>query len=200
MAAGDAEQFSGLTKMYGKMSDQELVELARGMEDLIEVAQSALKGELARRRLSRAVEELEPADALEEELDGVSLPEGYAFRAPNHCVSEFDDEEDASAAALWLKSEGIESQVILPSSGRYAVRASMLAVAPGDAARMAELLAQPIPEEFREMLRNKDEYVVPTCPACGSDEILLEEVEPANKWVCDACGHAWVEDVPNFVA
>ena len=197
---GDAEQFSELSKMYGAMSDDELVELGRGLEDLTEVAQTALKGELAQRRLSVEVEDAELAGELEEELDGVSLPEGYAFRAPDECVWEFEGEEEASAAGLWLKAEGIGSQVILPSAGRYAVRAAMLAVAPSYAARMRALLAQEIPKEFYEMSeKSAEEYVAPRCPGCGSDEILLEEVEPANKWGCDACGHTWVEDVPLLV-
>src|SRR5258708_33848907 len=51
---GDAAQYQELVTLYGSYGDDELVELGRGMADLTEMAQEALKGELTRRGLKIA--------------------------------------------------------------------------------------------------------------------------------------------------
>jgi ribosomal protein L37AE/L43A len=38
------------------------------------------------------------------------------------------------------------------------------------------------------------EYDLPRCPACGSEETVLESVDPVNQWLCEGCGHTWMEE------
>jgi hypothetical protein len=74
----DAEQYSELVRLYGEYGDDELIALGRQVGDLTETAQEALKGELARRRLSVSPEVKEPVveeDEVEEEDDRL-LPSG----------------------------------------------------------------------------------------------------------------------------
>ena len=51
---GDAGQYQELVTLYGSYGDDELIEMGRGMADLTETAQEALKGELTRRGLKMA--------------------------------------------------------------------------------------------------------------------------------------------------
>lgn len=188
---GDAGQYSELVRLYGEYGDDELIALGRQVGDLTETAQAALKGELARRKLvvspeakERVVEEVE----VEEDL---LLPSGFGRLAPEGCVKPFAESEDALAAGEMLRAEGIECEVMLPQA--LDMRAPRVVVAPFDAERAATLLAGPIPEEFRVMVRTRDQFEVPTCPGCGAADPLLEEIEPTNKWRCEVCDRVWVD-------
>ncbi|MGH9562768.1 MAG: hypothetical protein ACRD3S_15055, partial [Terracidiphilus sp.] len=35
------------------------------------------------------------------------------------------------------------------------------------------------------------EYEVPNCPKCGTEDPLLESVEPTNHWRCENCDAEW---------
>ena len=48
---GDAAQYQELMTLYASYGDGELMTLARGMSDLTEMAQEALRGEISRRGL-----------------------------------------------------------------------------------------------------------------------------------------------------
>ena len=51
---GDADQYRELMALYATYGDEELVELSRTMDDLTEMAQEILKGEMGRRGLKIA--------------------------------------------------------------------------------------------------------------------------------------------------
>jgi hypothetical protein len=110
----DAEQYSELMRLYGEYGDEELIALGRRVGDLTETAQEALKGELARRRLSVSPEVKEPVVEEIEEEDDDSLPSGFGRLAPEGCIKEFAESEDALAAGEMLRAEGIECEVMLP--------------------------------------------------------------------------------------
>ena len=187
---GDAEQYSELARLYADYGDEELIALGRQAGDLTEIAQEALKGELTRRSLtvSPAVKAA-PGDSSEE--DALSPSQGFGWLAPEGCVKEFAESEDALAAGEMLRAEGIECEVMLPRD--LDMRAPRVAVAPADAERAATSLSEPIPEEFRILVRTRDQFVVPTCPGCGATDPLLEEIEPTNKWRCEVCDRVWVD-------
>ncbi|HEY6377038.1 MAG TPA: hypothetical protein VIX90_16075 [Edaphobacter sp.] len=113
----DSEQYSELARLYAEYGDDELIALGRQVGDLTEAAQEVLKGELARRRLSVSPEVKElvvEEDEVEEEDDRL-LPSGFGRLAPEGCIKEFADSEDALAAGEMLRAEGIECEVMLPS-------------------------------------------------------------------------------------
>jgi hypothetical protein len=192
---GDAAQYQELMTLYASYSDGELMTLARGMSDLTEMAQEALRGEISRRGLKvSAGPERSEARVLSE--DDLADLRAFAALAPAECVFEYEDGQGASAASLALREAGIES-VVLQQDG---VRGPRVVVAPEDAAEAAMLLSQPLAEKFRREVEESvpEEFAVPKCPKCGSEETLLEAVEPANLWRCDDCGHDWLEeDVPS---
>lgn len=66
---------------------------------------------------------------------------------------------------------------------------------PKDAERAAAILSRPSAEELKvEAEEAFAGFDLPTCPACGGAETLLESADPMNQWRCDQCGHAWLEE------
>lgn len=191
---GDAAQYQELMTLYASYSDGELVALARGMSDLTEMAQEALRGEISRRGLKVSAPERSEARVLSE--DDLADLRAFAALAPAECVFEYEDRQGASAASLALREAGIESVVLQQDGSRMDVRGPRVVVAPEDAEEAAMVLSQPLAERFRREVEESvpEEFAVPKCPKCGSQETLLEAVVPANLWRCDDCGHDWLED------
>jgi hypothetical protein len=56
------------------------------------------------------------------------------------------------------------------------------------------IASQPIPQDIVEDSNvEPGEYVLPTCPACGAADPVLESADPANTWRCEICGGEWTE-------
>ena len=159
------------------------------------MAQEALRGEISRRGLKvSATPERSETRVLSE--DDLADLRAFAALAPAECVFEYEDGHGASAASLALREAGIESVVLQQDGSRMDVRGIRVVVAPEDAEEAAMVLSQPLAERFRREVEESvpEEFAVPKCPKCGSNETLLETVEPANQWHCDDCGHDWLED------
>ncbi|MDQ2832917.1 MAG: hypothetical protein M3Y50_04070 [Acidobacteriota bacterium] len=188
----DAAQYQELVKLYGTFGDGELMELGQGMGDLTEMAQQALKGELARRGLQVSeTREPEPEPGMSD--DEMERLRAYAELAPPECVFEFADEQGASTALRALTAEGIEAVALVGEGAGFEGRGPRVVVAPEDAGRAEALLSQPLVERFRNAEEIPPEFDLPVCPECGGEETLLEAVDPVNHWRCDGCGHSWVE-------
>jgi hypothetical protein len=197
---GDAAQYQELVTLYGSYGDEELIALGRGMADLTEMAQEALKGELTRRGLKTApAGELVEARVLSEE--DLSDMRTYAASAPAECIFDFEDERAVTAAYYALTAEGIEAIVVSGMPGdsggtKPGRRGPRVVVTPKDAERAAAiLLSRPSAEELKAETEEAFEgFNLPQCPACGGVETLLESVDPVNQWRCDQCGHTWLEE------
>jgi hypothetical protein len=191
---GDAAQYQDLVTLYGSYGDGELVELGRGMADLTETAQEALKSELARRRLK--VEAMgAPVEAPVLSDDDLSDMRAYAATAPAECIFDFEDERAVQAAYYALVREGIEAVVVSGDGTKSDRRGPRVVVTPKDAERAAAILSQPSTDDLKtETEETPEEFDLPRCPACGGEETLLESVDPVNQWRCDDCGHTWLEE------
>jgi intracellular sulfur oxidation DsrE/DsrF family protein len=190
---GDAAQYRELVTLYGSYGDEELVALGRGMADLTEMAQEALKGELLRRGLKIApVGEAVRARVLSE--DDLLDMRAYAESAPAECIFDFEDERAVTVAYYALEGAGIEA-IVLSGGARPDKRGPRVVVAPKDAERAAAILVQPSAEERNaETEEAFSGFDLPKCPACGGVETLLESVDPVNQWRCDNCDHTWLEE------
>src|ERR1700754_1690871 len=134
---GDAAQYQELVTLYSSYSDSELIALGRGITDLTEMAQEALKGELTRRGLkiaptARPVETRVPT---EEDLADMRT---YAESAPDECIFDFQTEEAASAAYYALTREGVNAIVVSPKNGN----GPRVVVTPQAAERAAAIFSQ----------------------------------------------------------
>jgi hypothetical protein len=190
---GDAAQYQELVTLYGSYGDEELVGLGRGMADLTEMAQEALKGELARRGLKIApAGEAVRARVLSE--DDLLDMRAYAESAPAECIFDFEDERTVTAAYYALEGEGIEA-IVVSRGARPEQRGPRVVVTRKDAERAAAILSRPSAEGLKAETEEEFEgFELPKCPACGGVETLLESADPANQWRCDQCGHIWVEE------
>ena len=102
---GDAAQYQELVTLYGSYGDDELIEMGRGMADLTETAQEALKGELARRGL-KIVPAAEAVRARVLSEDDLLDMRAYAESAPAECIFDFEDERAVTAAYYALEARG----------------------------------------------------------------------------------------------
>lgn len=190
---GDAAQYQELVALYGSYGDGELIALGRGMADLTGMAQEALKGELTRRGLKIA-----PATPVETRVltdEEQADMRTYAQSAPAECIFDFQTEEAASAAYYALTREGVNAIVVSPKNAKFDNRGPRVVVTPKDAERSAAIFSQLSTNTLtEETLEQTDAgFDVPSCPACGGEETVLESVDPVNQWRCEGCGHTWFE-------
>jgi hypothetical protein len=192
---GDAEQYRALTTLYRTYSDGELVDLGRGMADLTEMAQEALKGELTRRELKIAATTV-PVDVRTVTEEDLLDMRAYAESAPAECIFDFQNEDAASAAYYALTREGIKAIVVSPKNLKSENHGPRVVVAPKDAERAAGVFSQVSTNKLTEeaLAETSEEFDIPRCPGCGGEETVLEAVDPVNQWRCESCGHTWLEE------
>jgi ribosomal protein L37AE/L43A len=189
---GDAAQYQELLTLYSSYSDGELIALGRGMADLTEMAQEALKGELTRRGLKLTpVAKPEVRVISDEDLADMRT---YAESAPDECIFDFQTEEAASAAYYALTREGVNAIVVSPKNAKS--EGPRVVVTPKDAERATAIFSQLSTDKLTEetLEAAAAEFEIPRCPACRSEETVLESVDPVNQWRCEDCGHTWLEE------
>ncbi len=188
---GDAEQYQELVALYGTYGDDELRTIGRDMSDLTETAQEILQAEIRRRGLKIAPAAVEQHVLTDEDLSDMRT---YAQLAPAECTFAFEEERAAADAYYALTGAGIEAIVISSESREFDNRGPRVVVTPKDAERAAAIL-QPSADTLRtDTDETPEEFDLPSCPACGSEETLLESVDPVNQWRFDDCGKVWLEE------
>jgi hypothetical protein len=185
------------------MSEIELMDLARGYDDLVDEAQAALRAEFARRGLEPPlIEEEEP----QAEDDGELVT-----------VARYRDMPEAVVARTVLEEAGIECLLRDENTVRTdwllsnAIGGMRLQVAAKDEAKARELLTQPTPEQFPT---GSGEFVQPVCPKCGSADVMANDPDrkvmaasmlikglpfphrrPSEaEWRCLQCDTVWADD------
>ncbi len=138
--------------------------------------------------------------AHDDEDDG--QPREYTWKTPLcACASR----EEAAQLQEALRRAGVESWVnfdgyttsYVPPAEYHLTTGLRLLVAADQLDEARALAAQPIPQEIIDSLRAEvPEFVEPECPQCGSDDVVLEGVDPANTWRCEQCGKQWMETLP----
>lgn len=112
-------------------------------------------------------------------------------------VAECAKEEDAWFLVYLLEERGIRSAVLLPDR-QMDTRLPQVRVAPDDAAQARSILMEPVPDGKREAYDSEPDagpFVLPYCPNCASEQVVLEEVCQGNSWRCEQCRHRWTEAV-----
>jgi len=211
MAPSDAaSEWLRLTAHYRRMSDGELLSLARDPSQLTEAAQQVLKAEFSARRLELPPLE-EPTPAPEPEPD------------PNSPYAE--DRELVEISTVWSLSDALELQWLLDRAGipfymgdekatgvdqvtaNFANGVSVKVMRVGlpyawQAIKDYEPANEP-PEQKGDPHAWDDKTPV-TCPNCRSTEVVFEGLtSPTTKdndsgrnfqWVCDSCGYEWEDE------
>jgi ribosomal protein L37AE/L43A len=112
-------------------------------------------------------------------------------------LCECETSEEARQICVALKQVGIESWI--EGAGTYSRYTGMGLASPRvlvaadqlEAARA--IAAQPILQAIVNESTEVREFVEPKCPKCGSNDVVLEGVDPWNTWRCEQCGEQWTE-------
>jgi hypothetical protein len=215
MEGNPAEDWQRLTEHYREMSDEELQELAADFVDLTETAQQVLRNDMRNRGLDEppaageAPKISEPpalprwASTVDPDAGPIvsNAPESNEEDDSPHeftwktTLCECEDREQAWQITEVLKRAGIESWIEQPGS-RYSIGISSprILVAADQLEKAVEIASRPIPQEIVDLSKmDVPEFQAPRCPHCGAEDPVLESVEPANAWLCEACGKQWTE-------
>lgn len=197
MQTDPADEWRRLSALYSAMGDIEIQELADQINDLTPTAQDVLRDELKKRGLSDAKARHRSTQRAQsilenEESRTADLPYEFSWKVR---VFESEDLEETRQLAEVLSRAGIERWAERAPSGQY-----VILVAADQVDEAKELLAQPIPQDIIDQLQEEaaaTQYELPTCPACGAPDPILESVEPSNNWLCESCDHTWSDPAPN---
>jgi hypothetical protein len=196
----DADERTRLAQLYSGMTDEQVQQIAADSAALTDVAQSALSMELNRRHLA-----IDPPrvgkQGEESEYRNLII------------IRRFRDLPEALLAKGGLESAGIECFLADDNMVRMDwfisnfIGGVKLQVKPEDAAAAADILDQPILEDFR--VEGEEDYHQPMCPACESRDVSFKElIKPLAyasayiglplplhwpAWRCHACGQEWEE-------
>jgi len=189
-----------LASQYAEMSETELMELAHAYDGLLEVAQTALRAEFARRGL---------------EPPTIEEPDEWELRRVV-TVQSYRDLAEAYAGRSMLESAGISAWIADENLVRInwflsnLVGGLRLQVAEPDETAARETLGKAVPPDIP--YGGEEVFVQPTCPKCGSAEVTLGDgtergrslvalyvlaipVPPREAaWHCEACGARWEDD------
>lgn len=182
---------------YAKMSEAELLELARSYDTLTESAQALLRAEFGRRSLEPPMVEEDDRQAVSRDLV---------------TIRRYRDLSEAIVARSFLESAGIaaflcdESIVRLEWQISNFIGGIRLQVEAAHREAALELLAQPIQNPIS--FGNQADFSQPNCPRCGSMDItfkgssrgpalaslyLLSLPLPLGRktWQCNSCDARW---------
>jgi predicted RNA-binding Zn-ribbon protein involved in translation (DUF1610 family) len=189
-----------LAAQYARMSESELMDLARSYDGLLEVAQAALRAEFARRGLEPPL---------------VEEPGEWEFRRLV-TVRRYRDLTEALVGRSLLESSGIPAWIadehLVRMDWFYSnlVGGMRLQVDQHDEEAAREILEQGVPRTIA--YGPEETFVQPTCPKCGSVEITLGSGTESGRslvalyalsipvppreatWHCEACGTQWVDE------
>ncbi|AXC10679.1 hypothetical protein ACPOL_1331 [Acidisarcina polymorpha] len=191
-----------IANTYSRMSESELIEVARSYDSLIDSAQALLRAEFGRR-------DLEPP-LVQENEDQVASDRTFVT------VRRYRDLSEAIVARSLLESAGIpvylrdENLVRLEWQISNFIGGIRLQVEQANAGAAAELLNQPIPDTVA--FGQEAVFAQPVCPQCGSRDITFEGSSrsaaltslyllamplPLGKetWRCNSCDARW-QDKP----
>jgi len=207
MAPPDAAaEWLRLTAHYRRMSDGELLSLARNPAALTEAAQQVLKAALSARRLEHPPPE-EPAPSPEPEPDPDSP---YA-----------EDRELVELCKVWSLSDALQLQWLLDRASipfylgeekvtgvdkltsNFSSGVSVKVMRVGYPWAWQTLRDYEPADEPPEEEQPEDWKEIPiTCPKCRSTDVVFERLSPGPRkkkedpdpdfeWTCDSCGYQW---------
>ncbi len=208
MATLDAAgEWRRLSEYYGRITDDELLAIARTQSELTDVARGALANEMTFRKLK-----LEPEAP-------AKPPE-----PPREVSPVYDEDRQlVEICTVWSVADALQAQQLLDQAGipffMGPEKATGVDSVTSDFvkgvgvqvmnvgvpwARQAMQYYEPVNEPASERQQEPDEIPV-KCPRCHSTEVVFEDMigdEPGTEkdspqefeWSCDSCGHRWKDD------
>ena len=119
-------------------------------------------------------------------------PHEYTWKTS---LCDCETNEEAQQLAGVLRQAGIDSWI--QQAREFGRREARVQVAADQLDQARLIAAQPIPQAIIEDEKEEaPEFVEPKCPKCGSDDAVLEGVDPENTWRCEQCDEQWTETPP----
>jgi hypothetical protein len=130
---------------------------------------------------------LVPDDA-DDSIDAATgEPRDYTWKT---VLCECETTEEAQHLLKALRNSGLDGWV--QGSHEFGRRYARVFVAADQLDRARAIAAQPIPQEIVDDSKDEfPEFVEPKCPKCGSEDVVLEGVDPENHWRCEQCDAEW---------
>jgi hypothetical protein len=117
-------------------------------------------------------------------------PHEYTWKTP---LCECDDRAGAWQLCEALRRVGIDSWIERHGFSSE-LGGPVVTVAADQLEAARAIAARPIPQEIVDLSKMEvPEFEAPVCPKCGAEDPVLEDVEPVNSWLCEACGAQWTE-------
>jgi DNA-directed RNA polymerase subunit M/transcription elongation factor TFIIS len=207
--AGD---YLRISEHYRRLSDGELLVLARQPCELTEIAQQALANEISHRGLKGQPEEPSPPPKV------WPPPDTFDPNDPSYD----EDRQLVTICTVWSLADALQVQSLLDTAGipffmgperATGVDAvtSNLADGVGVAvmnvgipwARQVMQNYTPANDQTPKEEKEPASKLSVRCPRCHSTEIVFEDMIPPTadpllpqtyKWICDSCGHQWEDD------
>jgi hypothetical protein len=198
MAIDDPEQdIRLLRERYSRMTEDELLQAAKDVEELTDSARKAIADELRSRSLAA------PGPA------GWDAWEGQNWIT----VAQYRDLPEALLAKGSLESAATECHLVDDNLVRLdwlwsnLLGGVKLVVKPEEEQSAREMLSQPIPERIEVV--GIGDYEQPRCPRCQSLDVNFQELDPAaylslaisvpipfhrKAWRCHSCRAEWEDD------
>jgi DNA-directed RNA polymerase subunit M/transcription elongation factor TFIIS len=193
------EEWQRLQASYRTKTDEELQALADESDELTELAQQALRSEIARRGLPFTFKEfpepgsnLQPNESDPSELELVVVRRVGDLAEARQLKSILDD----AGIPSFLGPDNLDRVEVFPLSSSFG-NGIDLKVRSVDNQRAEYVLSRSLPPEPQDQI----EYV-PVCPRCNSREIVFESLDEEKgssfdakfNWKCDSCGRQWRDD------
>jgi len=135
---------------------------------------------------ARAPQPVPDAPDTGDEIDG---PHEYTWKT---FLCDCDTNEEAQQLAAALRQAGIDSWI--QQAREFGRREARVQVAADQLDQARIIAAQPMSQKMVENEKEEaPEFVEPECPQCGSDDVVLEGVDPENTWRCEQCDAQWTE-------
>ncbi|MDR3752319.1 MAG: hypothetical protein P4K93_03105 [Terracidiphilus sp.] len=143
----------------------------------------------------------EPVPDTPDAPEGTAVPHEYTWKT---ILCACDEYKEAWRISEALRRAGIESWIerqgsryAIPWAGDFMTGELQVQVAADELEAARAVASQPIPQDIIEESESEiPEYVEPKCPKCGSDDVVLEGVDPENTWRCEQCEEQWTETPP----
>jgi DNA-directed RNA polymerase subunit M/transcription elongation factor TFIIS len=207
-AYGPAAESFELAERYRRLSDDEILDLARQESELTDLAREALKNEMSQRRLNP---EPAPAPAPEPAGDDESSYDDdrqlvlltYVWCAED--ALQIQKRLELAEVPFFIGPEKATSVDAVKSSFADGLSLQVMKVGV-PYARAAIQYYKPVYDPIREAVDKAEIKDVPVrCPKCKSEEVIFDKVvstinDPADdtaakfQWTCDSCGYQWEDD------
>ena len=204
-----AGEWLRLTDHYRKLTDEELLKLARQPSALTVDAQQVLRNEMSARRLELPPEE-PPAD------------DRPAYVEPDPESLYAEERELVQLCTVWSQRDALQLQRLLDIAGIPFVmgleKATSVDTVTSNFGEGVPVGVMSVGYRWaREAMKNYEPADEPlnfqgpfptipvTCPKCRSKEVIFERRNPKPRtrkeedtakfeWTCAACGHHWIDD------